>query len=140
MRGQEHTVAAPYDPTIQSIDGLLEVFHAVHEKTYTFRLPDTGVELVTFQLGAELDTHASTCPKSRSRRRSSDALIGDRELYLGEAEGMRRAEVYDRDLLPPGTMLPGPVLVEEPTATTLVLPGQTASVDRFGLLLIEEAA
>jgi N-methylhydantoinase A len=138
--GQEHTVAAPYDPAMRSVDELLEVFHVTHEKAYTFRLPDAGVELVTFQLGAELDTARVGLPDLAVKTTMAEALIGRRELYLGEAEGMRRADVYDRDRLPPGAMLPGPALIEEPTTTTLVLPGQNASIDRFGLLLIEEAA
>jgi N-methylhydantoinase A len=138
--GQEHTVAAPYDPAMRSVDELLEVFHVTHEKAYTFRLPDAGVELVTFQLGAELDTARVGLPDLAVKTTMAEALIGRRELYLGEAVGMRRADVYDRDRLPPGATLRGPVLIEEPTTTTLVLPGQNASIDRFGLLLIEEAA
>ena len=138
--GQEHTVAAPYDPAMNSVGELLEAFHIAHEKAYTFRLPDAGVELVTFQLGAELDTPRVGLPDLTMKTTVADALIGRRELYLGEAEGMRRADVYDRDRLPPGATLQGPALIEEPTTTTLVLPGQNASIDRFGLLLIEEAA
>lgn len=138
--GQEHTVATPYDPAMTRVEDLLEVFHAAHEKAYTFRLPDTGVELVTFQLGAELDTPRVDLPDIAASTTVADALIGYRDLYVGEGEGTQRAAVYDRDLLPPGTVLPGTVLIEEPTSMTLVLPGQTASVDRFGLLIIEEAA
>jgi N-methylhydantoinase A/oxoprolinase/acetone carboxylase beta subunit len=40
--------------------------------------------------------------------------------------------------LPAGTVLRGPVLIEEPTTTTLVLESQTVTVDRHGLLIIEE--
>ena len=138
--GQEHTVAAPYDPSMSRVDELLEAFHIAHEKAYTFQLPDAGVELVTFQLGAELDTPRVGLPDLVVRTTVADALIERREIYLGEAEGMRRADVYDRDRLPPGATLQGPALIEEPTTTTLVLPGQNASIDRFGLLLIEEAA
>jgi N-methylhydantoinase A len=137
--GQEHTVATPYDPAMSRVDELLEAFHIAHEKAYTFRLQDAGVELVTFLLGAELDTPRVDLPDLVVKTSVADALIGRRELYLGEAEGMRRADVYDRDRLPPGATFQGPALIEEPTTTTLVLPGQNASIDRFGLLLIEEA-
>ena len=53
--GQEHTVSTRCDPSA-GIDALFAAFHAAHEKAYTFRLTDTGVELVTFHLAAELDT------------------------------------------------------------------------------------
>lgn len=137
--GQEHTVAAPFDSTAERPDTLLEAFHAAHEQAYTFRLPDTDVELVTYHLGAELDTPRVDLPEITAATTVGDALIGDQDIALGEAGQQGRAQVYDRDRLPPETVLDGPVLIEEPTATTLVLPGQRVRIDRFGLLLIEEA-
>jgi N-methylhydantoinase A len=64
------------------------------------------------------------------------AWLRARELSEGGAEAP--ASVYDRDRLPAGTVLRGPVLIEEPTTTTLVLESQTVTVDRHGLLIIEE--
>jgi N-methylhydantoinase A len=48
------------------------------------------------------------------------------------------APVYDRDCLPAGAAFEGPALVEEATTTTVVWAGQRASIDRFGLISIEE--
>ncbi len=136
--GQEHTVATPFDPNAESAEALLEAFHARHEQTYTFRLSDTDVELVTYHLGAELDTPRVDLPEIDTAATVASALIGDLEVHLGGDGGSRRANVYDRERLPAGTVLDGPVLIEEPTATTLVLAGQRASIDRFGLVIIEE--
>lgn len=135
--GQEHAVATPFDPDA-GLDALREAFHARHEQTYTFRLPDTEVELVTYHLGAELDTPRVDLPVIEAVGTVEAALIGDLEVYFGESGGEGRANVYDRERLPPGAVLDGPVLIEEATATTMVLPGQRASVDRFGLIAIEE--
>jgi N-methylhydantoinase A len=137
--GQEHTVAARYGPEMARAEEMLESFHAAHEKAYTFRLSDTGVEMVTFQVVAELDADRVGLPDLVVETTVAQARVGRRELYLGEDVGVTRAEVYDRNLLPPGAVLDGPVLIEEATATTLVLPQQRVSVDCFGLLLIEEA-
>ena len=128
----------PFDPGA-GLDALREAFHARHEQTYTFRLPDTDVELVTYHLGAELDTPRVDLPEIAAGGSVEAALIGDLEVWFGENGGEARASVYDRDRLPPGAVLDGPVLIEEPTATTMVLPGQRATVDRFGLVVIEEA-
>src|SRR5262249_53599 len=130
----------PYDPGMASDAAMLESFHAAHERAYTFRLPDAGVEMVTFQLGAELDSERVGLPEITTGGSGADALMGRRTLHLGEAGKTSEAAVYDRDRLPAGTELQGPVLIEEPTTTTLVLPGQAARIDRFGLLSIEEAA
>jgi N-methylhydantoinase A len=135
--GQEHTVAAPYDPAMNG-EGLLESFHMVHEQAYTFRLPDTPVELVTYQLGAELDMERVDLPEIRAETTLAAARLGERDVYIDDR--LARAGVYDRDALPPGTVLAGPAIIEEATAVTLVLPGQEVTVDRFGLLIIEEAA
>ena len=65
--GQEHTVATRFDPSA-GLDALLAAFHAAHEQAYTFRLLDTGVELVTFHLAAELDTPRVGMPEIASGR------------------------------------------------------------------------
>src|SRR5215217_6679379 len=109
--GQEHTVAAPYDPEMTSDDAMLEAFHAAHERAYTFRLPDAGVEMVMFQLGAELDSERVDLPEIAVRSTVTDARIGRRALHLGEADGVIEVAVYDRDSLPAGTELAGPVLI-----------------------------
>jgi N-methylhydantoinase A len=137
--GQEHTVAAPYHPAMKTLDDMLEAFHAAHERAYTFRLPDNAVEMVTFQLGAELEIERVGLPHIKVSTSVDQALIGGRELYLGNGAAAKKAAVYDRDLLPPGAEIAGPVLIVEPTTTTLVLGDQIARIDRTGLLVIEEA-
>lgn len=134
--GQEHTVSTRVDPEA-GLDTLFEAFHAAHEQAYTFRLANTGVELVTFHLAAETDTPRIGMPEIANGGAPDDALIGRRELHDGET-GAALAPVFDRDKLPAGARFDGPALVEEPTSTTLVLAGQRATVDRFGLIVIEE--
>ena len=40
--------------------------------------------------------------------------------------------VYRRRQLEPGMQLAGPAVIEEQTSTTVLVPGQTATIDRFG--------
>jgi len=134
--GQEHTVSTRFAPGV-SLASLFEAFHAAHEQAYTFRLEHTGVELVTFHLAAEIDTPRIGMPEIAVEGTLDAAIIGRRELHSGE-DGTAVALVFDRDRLPPGARFEGPALVEEPTTTTVILAGQCARIDRFGLLLIEE--
>ena len=46
--------------------------------------------------------------------------------------------VYDRRRLAAGLVIPGPAIVEQFDSTTLIHPGQRASVDDLGFLLIKE--
>ena len=134
--GQEHTVSTRLDPRA-GLDAALAAFHAAHEKTYTFRLDDTGVEQVTFHLSAEIDTPRIGMPEISTIGSVEEAIVGRRELHVGDRQAAL-ATVYDRDQLPAGASFSGPALIEEATATTAVLPGQRITIDRFGLLLIEE--
>jgi len=47
--------------------------------------------------------------------------------------------LYDRDRLLGGNRLPGPAIVHQLDATTLVLAGQRARIDAHGSLWLEEA-
>ncbi|MBN9507593.1 MAG: hydantoinase/oxoprolinase family protein, partial [Alphaproteobacteria bacterium] len=136
--GQEHTVAVATAPEIASADDVLAAFHAAHEQAYTFRLPDTPAEMVTFHLTAERDAPQVTLPELPVAGTVAAARLGERPVYFGERGESLVTPLFDRAALPAGARLQGPVLVQEPTATTLVLPGQALSVERHGLLVIEE--
>jgi N-methylhydantoinase A len=68
--------------------------------------------------------------------RIESALKGRRRVNFDEL-GFHEAAVYERDLLPVDATLPGPLIVEEPAATTVVFPGQVVRRDRYGILHIE---
>jgi N-methylhydantoinase A len=65
---------------------------------------------------------------------------GTREVWLPEAAGFVACPVHDRDRLGPGHRIAGPAIVEQMDSTTLVLPGQAATVDPWLNLMIEEVA
>jgi N-methylhydantoinase A len=48
--------------------------------------------------------------------------------------------IFDRARLESGDTLPGPAVVEEYGATTVVFPGLVARVDRLGNLVLRRAA
>jgi N-methylhydantoinase A len=69
-------------------------------------------------------------------RSVKDAYKGDRQAIFDS--GFVKTPTYERDRLPVGATLSGPLIVEEPAATTVVFPGQRLSVDEYGFLHIEE--
>ena len=137
--GQEHAVTIPIDLDGASRDAILDTFHTAHERAYTFRLAETPVELVTFRLTATADVARPELTPWTADGRSADAAARDgRTVDFGE-DGRHETRVYDRDLLPPGFEAAGPVIVEEPSSTTLVCPGQRVRVDDLGFLRITES-
>lgn len=134
-RGQEHTVTVEWPASLQTPSELLEKFGAAHERAYTFRLDETVVEIVTCQVSATMPLPAMAPIRGASRNEASPI---SRPLLIGGV--VHDALVLDRASLSPELSYDGPVLVEEPTATTLVLPGQRCRADKFGNLVIEETA
>jgi N-methylhydantoinase A len=137
--GQEHSVTVPVATETATTEGILADFHDAHEKTYTFRLDDTPVEFVTYRLAASARVPRPEIKKLTSEGRSLTAARKDPRLVDFSEDGRHEAAVYERDRLPAGAMIEGPLIVEEATSTTLVHPGQTLRVDDFGFLHITNA-
>jgi N-methylhydantoinase A len=121
-----------------TIERILLDFHASHERAYTFRLNDTSVEFVNFRLKT---TARAPRPELRALdgadRSPEGAVKGRRRINLSD-DRWREGEVFERDRLPAGFTADGPLIVEERSSTTLVLPGQRLRVDDLGFLRITE--
>jgi N-methylhydantoinase A len=138
--GQEHTVKVPVSSGELTEVDLAEAnarFHDLHEHAYTFRL-DSPVEIVNYHL-----TAFGTVSKPKINK-----IVNDKDCSLDKARKADRpvmfdsqfvtTQTYERGLLPVGVTIKGPCIIEEPAATTVVLPGQRVSVDDYGFLHIEE--
>jgi N-methylhydantoinase A len=138
--GQEHTVKVPIPGdqlTEKEMSEINERFHQLHDHAYTFRL-ESPVELVNFHL-----TALGQVKKPKITRLNKDAARTVEEAYKGDRQvifdvGFMTTPTYERDLLPVGATLSGPMIVEEPAATTVVFPDQILTVDEHGFLHIEE--
>lgn len=138
--GQEHTVqvAAPAVPWREEDRAvIMDRFHETHEHFYTFRLPDTPAEIVNLHLVAYGRLHKPALQEIPPQQGDiSGALKETRRVFFSE-DGWLDTPIYDRDKLGYGAKAAGPLVVEEPTTATVVCPGQTLSVDRYGNLMIE---
>jgi len=74
-----------------------------------------------------------------SPRPLAAARKGRRRLYWSDAEGCEAA-VYERDGIEVGVAIPGPAIVEQFDATTVIPQGWTAVVDGYRNLVMERAA
>ncbi len=138
--GQEHTVKVPIpggELTEKDLPEIDERFHQLHDHAYTFRL-ESPVELVNFHLTAlgQVEKPKITRLNEDEGRSVEKAYKGNRQVMLDA--GFLTTPTYERGLLPVGAALSGPLIVEEPAATTVVFPGQRVSLDEYGFLHIEE--
>lgn len=124
-------------PALEAIEA---AFHRQHLATYGHASHDATIELVNARLTA-LGVVAKPAPERyRSAARSLDAaLVERRPVWFGGAP--HDCPVWERDRLPERAELPGPAIVEEFGATTVVLPGWRGVVDEHGnLRFAREAA
>ncbi|WP_373895762.1 hydantoinase/oxoprolinase family protein [Virgibacillus sp. CBA3643] len=141
--GQEHTVKVPVpegnlsDSEIQLI---IERFHELHEKNYTFKLEDTQTEIVNLHVTAFGKVKKPVLKKVERTTTLEDAKIETRDVYYEDPNRWIRTDVYERELLPVGQLVVGPAIIEEKSATTVIYAGQTLEVDDYGNLIIETEA
>lgn len=136
-KGQEHTVKVPVATSGDGIDiaATVERFHAKHQQEFTFRLGNP-VEAVNFHViayGLIDKPKLESAPLGPAD--ASAAYTGKRTVDLDDA-GIVEASVYERARLAPGMRFEGPAIAEEESTVTLILPGQSVTVDPWGSLHI----
>ena len=140
--GQSYELSiAPGDGGVEDVlEGMLEDFHAEHERAYGFAAPGEPVEFVTLRLTAV--GHIAK-PMLRELPASGGDVTAARravrQVYFAEAGGFVDCPSYDRYRLPAGGVIEGPAIVEEMDSTTVIHPGFRGEVDRYGNLLIRTA-
>jgi N-methylhydantoinase A len=112
-------------------------FDDLHRRTYGASAPEEDAELVTLRLVAEVPVPHLRLPRVGTAR-YADAAIDQRPLYDLTRQAFSEAGVYDRTRLNAHARISGPAIVEQYDSTTVVLAGQTVTVDDFGNLLITE--
>jgi N-methylhydantoinase A len=136
---QEHGVEVTLPEGTIDADAVRAIersFHDSYEREYTYRL-DAPVEFVGGHLVAVAEVGKLTPARLPVTGRAlSDASKGSRSVDYA-TEGIHTAEIYDGDLLGPGASFPGPAIIETRGTTTVVHPGNNATLDEYGNMIIE---
>ena len=135
----ELTVPVQQGPLVPEVlDAFRQGLYQVHERTYGYATADEPIELVTFRLEAQ-----GVVPKATLTADTVDpdiptpTPVEQRQVYLGKPDGgMVPCPVYLRQHLQPGHRLHGPAIIEQLDTTTVMLPEQQATVDRWDTLVI----
>jgi N-methylhydantoinase A len=141
--GQNYELAVPLPDgpiTAHTLDLLAEGFAAAHQRMYGFLAEEEPVQLVTFRVEATgLVAKATLAQEPMSGADATGAIRARRDVWIAEEERSLPCPIYDRDLLKPGNRFLGPAIVEQMDATTLLLPGMSARVDKYLNLILEAA-
>jgi N-methylhydantoinase A len=116
----------------------LEGFFDSYQGKYGYRDADAKVEGVDWQLEATLGGpgDAALVASTVTRRAGKPRPTASRTCYFPEATGWIDCKIVDRDGLAPGERVAGPAIIEERESTTVVLPGDVASLSERGHLVI----
>ncbi len=118
------------------IAAMREAFLAAYMREYGYIDRDAEIEVTDWYVAA---TIMASRRKIAARVESAGARRPNKErpAYFPELGGKIPCQVVDRYAIKRGETITGPVLIEEREATTVVLPGDTASVSLAGHLVIE---
>jgi N-methylhydantoinase A len=142
--GQGYELTVPCPPGEIGPDAIAALragFERLHLQVYGYIAAEEPIQVTTLRLeatGAVPKAELQAYPAATGT--AAGAITGQRQVYLPEAGGLCPCPVYDRERLGPGHSIIGPAIVEQMDSTTLLLPGQTATVDAFLNLHIETHA
>jgi N-methylhydantoinase A len=136
-RGQEHTLEVPVgDPA--ATGEITGAFERRCLETYSFRL-DAPLEVVSLRVAATAPMGPAISWGDGGERGAGGPPSRSRVVDLDPYGGQSEIPVIGRPELAGRRGVTGPCVIEEPAATALVLPGQTASRDELGNIVIEES-
>jgi N-methylhydantoinase A len=142
--GQNYELSVPIPELADDaamLKALNDNFNAAYDRLYDYTSPDEAIEIVTFRVEAygvvekpQFTAHPVAGPDA------SAAALEPRDVYMPETGAFVETQVYDRDRLQTGNRIEGPAVIEQMDSTTFVLPSQTATIDPYQNIAIEEGA
>lgn len=139
--GQGHELTIPLrldGAEAEIIPRLRAAFDATHAQVYGYDIAGEAVQITTLRLEAVAKVEKvplTACPPAAGL--GEDAILATREVYFAETRGFVPCPIYDRERLAPGHVISGPAIVEQMDSTTLILSGQTATIDAHLNIIIE---
>jgi N-methylhydantoinase A len=135
-RGQTHDIRVLMASVGEADQqAFVNAFHQAHRAQYGHDHVGRPLEIVACRVQA-----VGLVAKDRAHHITATSVnkeVGERAVYFGPDHGWVSTPVYHRSALLAGTELTGPVVIEEMSSTTVVLPGQLAVIDRFGNIRID---
>ena len=135
---QGYEIPVALEPEEVRADGLAELeerFNGLHEQLYGFRMPGTACEIVNLRVVGFGSVPKPELPTGEPGSADASGAVTDEHEVVFEGSSLA-TRIYDRARLEPGATFAGPAIVTEFDATTVVLPGHVAAIDRnFNILI-----
>lgn len=138
LSGQIHEIEVPVPDgrlTRAAVGRVEADFHDIYQSLYSRRNLSLPIEVRNWRVRVsgpkpELGLK-ERAPSATADADVAAALKATRPAHFPQSGGFVPCPVYDRYKLPPGAKIAGPAIVEEEEATTIISPGDAASVDKW---------
>jgi 5-oxoprolinase (ATP-hydrolysing)/N-methylhydantoinase A len=114
-------------------------FHDIHEREYSRRFEESDIEIPNVRVrGIGLMPPLKVPEVEHGDESPDEALRYERDAWFRVGGSLEQVPTrfYDRTALRAGNGLEGPAIVNQYDSTTVIPPGLTAHVDRFGNIVI----
>ncbi|MDK3018717.1 hydantoinase/oxoprolinase family protein [Pseudodonghicola flavimaris] len=144
FQGQTHLLRVPLDRPDVAVETLQELFEAAYYKRFRVALDDIRANVVNANCSvigarAELDLSSLIDPAER-KATLAEAEKSRRPVWFADSDaggGWHDTPVYWRDYLPEGFEITGPAIVQQMDTTLLIDPGDRATGDADGNIIVE---
>lgn len=136
-QGFELTLDVPAGPINTAAAGqIVETFHTLHQRLYTFSDRASPVEIVNLRVRAIGRMSKIRPAEIESAKGSAPSAHATRTMRIG-GDLHTNAPVYRRETLKAGHRLKGPAIVDQLDTTTVIAPNYAGEVDRFGNIVLK---
>lgn len=139
FQDQTHTLLVNFGDRPKSIEDITTTFTERYRQMFGIALDlpisVTNARVTTIGVRESFDFSSLRKQVAHSQK---EAMSGRRLVWFGGA--FVDTSVYERALLPPGSVIKGPAVVEQPDSTVLIDPGLVATVDEDLNIIMEVKA
>ncbi|MGE3702710.1 MAG: hydantoinase/oxoprolinase family protein [Hyphomicrobiaceae bacterium] len=133
-QGHERKIDLPPGPIDDAYAGtVIASFNDAYRKNYGYLDPGAVVEAVDWYLVASASVKPGSVPAEDPKGATA---AGSRQAYFPEVGGYTDCRVVSRYGLAHGDRITGPAVIEERESTTVVLPGDVATVSANGSIVV----
>jgi len=131
----DHEVVSPVYPvsSLEDLDKITKAFEETYAKIYpkAARFSEAGYQILEVGIVASAETVKPKVPKRpvSGAKPPKDAFKGEREVYH-DGKWVKFG-LWEMDLLEAGNVIDGPSIIEHPTTTMVVPPGNKARFDEY---------
>jgi N-methylhydantoinase A len=137
--GQGFEITVPVDFSLlarRDTAGLQHAFETSYSERFARNLGKLPVEVVSWRVRVLAPPAVDEVRFDEAVRDGGDPLIERRPAWFAELGGFVATPVYARARLTAGAEITGPALIEEPESTAVIGPDATATLDKFGNLVM----